>query len=119
MKVLKIVTNVRSENPEAAEAFYESIFGLKKVMDVGWIRAYSSGETAATQINIAQHGGADTELPDFTIEVDDLDEVLERVTKANVTIEYGPVTEPWGLRRFFVKDPFGKLVNVAQYMPKK
>lgn len=119
MKVTKIVANIQAENPDRAESFYEAIFGLKKVMDVGWIRAYSSGEAAPTQINIAQHSGADTPMPDFTIEVDDLDTVLERVNESGVAIEYGPVTEPWGLRRFFIKDPFGKLVNVAQYVAKK
>jgi hypothetical protein len=32
--------------------------------------------------------------------------------KANVAIEYGPAEEPWGVRPFFVRDPFGKLVNI-------
>lgn len=28
---------------------------------------------------------------------------------------YGPVNEPWGVRRFFVRDPFGKLGNVLAH----
>jgi len=35
-----------------------------------------------------------------------------RVQKAGVPIEYGPADEPWGVRRFYVRDPFGKLVNI-------
>ena len=31
---------------------------------------------------------------------------------------YGPVNEPWGVRRFFVKDPYGKLVNILQHLVK-
>jgi len=27
----------------------------------------------------------------------------------------GPAHEPWGVRRFFVRDPFGKLVNVLSH----
>jgi hypothetical protein len=35
-----------------------------------------------------------------------------RIDKANIPIEYGPTSEPWGVRRFFVRDPFGKLINI-------
>jgi catechol 2,3-dioxygenase-like lactoylglutathione lyase family enzyme len=54
-------------------------------------------------------------VPDLSIEVDDLDTTLDRMKKADVAIEYGPVDEPWGVRRFFVRDPFGKLVNVLAH----
>ena len=30
-------------------------------------------------------------------------------------IEYGPVDEPWGVRRFFVRDPFGRLINILKH----
>ena len=49
-------------------------------------------------------------------EVDDLDLVLERVKKAGIVLEYGPQTEPWGLKRFFIKDPTGKLINVLEHL---
>ena len=39
-------------------------------------------------------------------------DALSRMKKANVAIEYGPAEEPWGVRPFFVRDPFGKLVNI-------
>jgi hypothetical protein len=32
-----------------------------------------------------------------------------------IVIEYGPVSEPWGVRRFFVRDPLGKLVNILEH----
>jgi hypothetical protein len=37
------------------------------------------------------------------------------VNEANVPIEYGPAEEPWGVRRFFVRDPFGKLINILEH----
>ena len=40
---------------------------------------------------------------------------LTRVKTAKIPIEYGPVVEPWGVRRFFVRDPFGKLVNILTH----
>ncbi|HWT72019.1 MAG TPA: glyoxalase, partial [Oxalicibacterium sp.] len=27
----------------------------------------------------------------------------------------GPVSESWGVRRFYVRDPIGKLVNILQH----
>ena len=35
---------------------------------------------------------------------------------AKVTIEYGPADEPWGVRRFYVRDPFvGRLINILMH----
>ena len=32
---------------------------------------------------------------------------------AGAEIVYGPVTEEWGLRRFYFRDPAGNLINVV------
>lgn len=37
---------------------------------------------------------------------------VKKQKKAKIRIEYGPTSEPWGVRRFFVRNPFGKLVNI-------
>ena len=68
-----------------------------------------------TQLSVASEGGSGTPVPDISIEVDNLDAALENVKAANIAIEYGPVHEPWGVRRFYVRDPFGKLTNVLQH----
>jgi catechol 2,3-dioxygenase-like lactoylglutathione lyase family enzyme len=60
-------------------------------------------------------GGSGTAVPDMSIEVDDLEEALRRVRKARFPIEYGPTSERWGVRRFYVRDPFGKLINILQH----
>jgi predicted enzyme related to lactoylglutathione lyase len=115
VKVKRIVANIEATNPAAGKKFYESIFGLALVMDHGWIKTYSSGETMHTQISIASEGGSGTPVPDLSTEVDDLDTALKRIAAENIQIEYGPVSEPWGVRRFYVRDPYGKLVNVMQH----
>lgn len=115
MKVKRIVSNIAAANPADAERFYSAIFELKLVMDHGWIRTYSSNEEMITQISVACEGGSGTPVPDFSIEVDCLEVALQRVKNENIKIEYGPVTEPWGVRRFYIRDPFGKLINVLQH----
>ena len=54
-------------------------------------------------------------MPDLSIEVDNLDEVHQRVLAAASSIEYGPKREPWGVRRFYVRDPFGRLQNILAH----
>jgi catechol 2,3-dioxygenase-like lactoylglutathione lyase family enzyme len=93
--------------------FYGDILGLVVVMDLGWIITLAAQDTnAAPQISIAREGGSGTPVPDISVEVDDLDEVYQRAAAAGLAIEYGPAQEPWGVTRFYVRDPFGRLVNI-------
>ncbi|AZM94660.1 VOC family protein [Vreelandella venusta] len=115
MIVKRIVSNIAATHLEDAEKFYATIFGLTLVMDHGWIRTYSSGEKMTAQLSVASEGGSATPVPDLSIEVDSLETALARVKSAKIEIEYGPVSEPWGVRRFYVRDPFGKLINVLQH----
>lgn len=117
MKVKRIVANVAVSDPAAARRFYGAVLGLDVLMDMGWIATYGSRDRARVQISFMTEGGSGTPVPDLSIEVDDLDAVLARVRRAKLRIEYGPALEPWGVRRFFVRDPFGKLVNILTHEP--
>lgn len=115
VNVKRIVADIEAAAPAQAEPFYERVLGLKPVMDQGWIRTYSNGEMMPVQISFASEGGAGTPVPDLSIEVDNLDVVLDRLQREGIPLEYGPVSEPWGVRRCFVRDPFGKLLNLMQH----
>jgi catechol 2,3-dioxygenase-like lactoylglutathione lyase family enzyme len=116
MKVRRIVANIRAEDISAAGRFYGDLLGLDVLMDHGWITTYGSREQMTVQISVATQGGSDTPVPDLSIEVDDVDAALERMREAGIAIEYGPADEPWGVRRFYVRDPFGKLVNILAHV---
>jgi len=109
MKVKRIVTNVNTKDVALAQKFYQDVLGLNLLMDQGWITTYGSSEKMTVQISFASQGGSDTPTPDISIEVDDVDLAFERVKKAGFKVEYGPVLEPWGVRRFFYKRPFRKI----------
>jgi catechol 2,3-dioxygenase-like lactoylglutathione lyase family enzyme len=113
--IKRIVANIQARDVEQADTFYRDIFGLELVMDLGWIRTYGSSAKMSVQVSLASEGGSGTSVPDLSVEVDDLDTALARVRKARIPIEYGPASEPWGVRRFYVRDPFGKLINVLQH----
>jgi catechol 2,3-dioxygenase-like lactoylglutathione lyase family enzyme len=115
MAVRRIVANVAVERIDAAKAFYGDALGMNVAMDLGWITTFAAEGSMAPQISVATEGGSGTPVPDLSIEVDDLTKVHQRMQTAGFRIEYGPVTEPWGVTRFYVRDPFGRLVNVSEH----
>ena len=115
MAVKRIVPNIGTDQVEAAKAFYADVLGLAVVMDLGWIVTLAAPGSSAPQISFASEGGSGTPVPDLSIEVDDLAEVRRRVLDAGLLLEYGPVIEPWGVERFFVRDPFGRLLNILSH----
>jgi catechol 2,3-dioxygenase-like lactoylglutathione lyase family enzyme len=115
MTVRRIVANVATAYPGNAEGFYGGLLGLRLVMDHGWIRTYADDGMAAPQVSFASEGGSGTPVPDLSIEVDDVDAVYGRALSGGYEIAYPITDEPWGVRRFFVRDPFGKLVNILSH----
>ena len=115
MKVKRVVANIDTQDIASAKRFYQDVLGLEILMDHGWLVTYGSREKMSIQISFASQGGSDTPTPDLSIEVDDVDAALERMRREGFPIEYGPANEPWGVRRFFVRDPFGKLVNILSH----
>lgn len=115
MTVKRIVANIAMPDVSKARQFYVDILGLEIAMDFGWIATFQPPEPMMPQISIATDGGSGTKLPDISVEVDDLEEALWRVRKAKLPIEYGPAHEVWGVRRFYVRDPFGRQVNILAH----
>ena len=115
MIVKRIVANVAATEVARARSFYVDILGLDVVMDQGWIVTFAAPTSMLPQISVAAEGGAETAVPDISIEVDDLDEAFQRCRNAKLTIEYGPAIEDWGVRRFYVRDPFSRLINILAH----
>src|SRR5579884_2962163 len=115
MAIKRIVSNLPARQTQAAAAFYRDVLGMSVAMDLGWIVTFSAEGQAPMQISVATQGGSGTPLPAISIEVDNFDELYQRVRAAGFAIEYGPVDEPWGVRRFYVRDPLGCLVNILTH----
>lgn len=116
MAVKRIVANLGAKNPRDAIAFYRDMLGLELVMDQGWIVTLAAPQSSGHhQLSFASEGGSGTPVPELSIEVDDLEAVLERLKGAGIPLDYGPADEPWGVRRFFVRDPLGRLINILSH----
>jgi predicted enzyme related to lactoylglutathione lyase len=116
MTVRRIVSNIAFEAIKCVRDFYSELFDLEIVMDHGWIATLASGETARTQLSLATEGGSGTPVPDLSIEVDDVDDTYKRAKQLGHKIEYELTDEPCGVRRFYLRDPAGKLLNVLAHI---
>jgi catechol 2,3-dioxygenase-like lactoylglutathione lyase family enzyme len=115
MKVKRIVANIKTGKISAAKRFYGTALGLDLLMDHGWLATYGSAAKMTTQVSFASQGGSGAEVPDLSIEVDDVEEAFRRMKKGRFKIVYPLTEEPWGVRRFFVRDPFGRIVNILEH----
>lgn len=115
MTVRRVVANLSVSDPQAARDFYAGIFGLRDLMDHGWIVTLGTGADRPVQLSLAREGGSGTPVPALSVEVDDIDAVLLRAGIAGAEIAYPLTREPWGVRRFFFRDPWGNLINVLSH----
>lgn len=113
MAVTRIIANLSAPDPMALAKFYAKVFELDLPFDMGWIAFLNKETTQKIELHTASEGGSGTELPVISIGVEDLDATEVAVRAAGAEVVYGPVTEAWGLRRFFFRDPAGNLVNVV------
>jgi len=115
MAVLRIVPNLHSRDPASLAAFYRDLFGLEIAMDHGWIATLVADASMAPQLSLAREGGAGTDVPDISIEVDAIDTVHQAALDRGLEIVHPLTDEAWGVRRFFVRDPDGHVVNVLTH----
>lgn len=116
MAVRRIVANLAAADPAEAKAFYADFLGLDVVMDLGWILTFAADGSAMPQLSVASEGGGGTPVPALSIEVDDVDAAYLEARKRGLSIVYDLTDEPWGVRRFFVRDPFGNTVNILAHL---
>ncbi|MFC4912664.1 VOC family protein [Actinomadura gamaensis] len=112
MGVRRVVPNVRVGSVEAAREFY-GVLGFEEVMNHGWIMTVASAEVPTAQVSFyAEDDLTGPVSPDLSVEVDDVDAAYAAVQRSGAEIVHPLRDEEWGVRRFFVRDPDGRVVNV-------
>lgn len=115
MAVRRIVPNIRASSGATPTDFYTRILGLDVEMDFGWIITFGSPVARQAQISVLTRDATGPVVPDVSIEVDDLDSVHDRCVEAGLRIVHPLTMEAWGVRRFFVEDPNGKVINILSH----
>ncbi|WP_016906827.1 VOC family protein [Streptomyces xiaopingdaonensis] len=114
MTVRRAVPNVRSEAVQESREFY-GLLGFEEVMNHGWIMTLASPSQPAAQVGIMTDDKTAPVVPDMSVEVDDVDAAYAAVRAGGAEIVHPLQDEEWGVRRFFVHDPDGRVVNVLSH----
>jgi catechol 2,3-dioxygenase-like lactoylglutathione lyase family enzyme len=114
MTVHRIVPDLTVADPARSAALYADLFGLELVMDQGWITTVAAGQPHL-QLSFLSHDATAPVVPAVSIEVDDLETPLAAARAAGLSVVHGPIDEEWGVRRFFVRDPDGHVINVVRH----
>ncbi|MEU6013791.1 VOC family protein [Streptomyces sp. NPDC047515] len=111
MAVHRVVPNIPSEAPQESREFY-GLLGFEEVMNHGWIMTLASPSAPAAQLSFMTSDKTAPVTPDLSIEVDDVDAAYAVMRDSGAEIVHALQDEEWGVRRFFVRDPNGRVVNV-------
>ncbi len=115
MGVRRVVPNLFDAEPGATRDFYVDLFDFDLAMDLGWIVTLASRDNRSAQISIFEQGAEDGRDPFASIEVDDVDAVHARAFELGYEVVYALRDEDWGVRRFMLRDPTGRVVNVLAH----
>ncbi|MGW8376887.1 VOC family protein [Streptomyces sp. ODS28] len=116
MAVRRVMPVLTTDSEAARESrdFY-GLLGFQEVMNHGWISTVASPEVPAAQVSLMTEDKTAPVNPDLSIEVDDVDAVYAAVRESGAEIVHPLQDEEWGVRRFFVRDPGGRVINVLTH----
>lgn len=115
MSGLRAVPILRAASPAASAAFYESVLGFRLAMDNGWIAFVTSPDRPDVQIGLMSQDATAPTAPAASIEVTDVDAAHAAAVAAGAEIVHPLTDEPWGVRRFFLRDADSNVVNVLSH----
>lgn len=114
MAVRRVVPNIRTQALPRSREFY-GLLGFEEVMNHGWIMTLASPDAATAQVSLMTEDRTAPVVPDLSVEVDDVDAAYAAVRASGAEIVHPLQDEEWGVRRFFVRDPDGRVVNVLAH----
>ncbi|RDV45356.1 glyoxalase [Leifsonia sp. ku-ls] len=123
MEIRRAMPVITTDRPAQARAFYEGFLGFRVAMEEDGMLMLASTSTPTTQVIVAWDSAtaADPELlqVDVSVEVADVDDAHRRAVADGLDIVRELRDEPWGIRRFFVRDPSGRTVNIASHIARQ
>jgi len=115
MRAKRIIANLRVADVEAAKSFYTDYLGLNtEEFNMGWVARYTSPDTGAN-VQLVTRDAAAPEDSVISVHTDDVEGAYDEAQKLGYEIVKPMTTEPWGVRRFFVRAPDGNVVNIAYH----
>jgi catechol 2,3-dioxygenase-like lactoylglutathione lyase family enzyme len=115
MQATRIFPNISVPDVAAARGFYRDYLGLgTEEFNMGWVARYTA---PGTKVSVQLTSGDSTAPHDSVISVatDDVDAAYLEAQQLGYEIVHPLTTEPWGVRRFFVRAPDGNVINVVDH----
>lgn len=116
MSIRRAVLNIHSGDFDKNRNFYVNLLGFEVSMEMNWIVTFASPVNPTAQITVLQKDLTAPPDPNLTVEVSDVDSTYTSAIHHGLNIVYPLTDEPWGVRRFFVVDPNGQVVNVMSHI---
>ncbi len=115
MHVIRITTDLTVDDFEAAKDFYSGYLGLDgQDMGLDWVTRFVVPGTGE-HLQLVSRDATAPQNPRLTVKVDDVDGAYAEAIRRGFEIVHPLTTEPWGIRRFFVRAPGGTVLNIAQH----
>jgi catechol 2,3-dioxygenase-like lactoylglutathione lyase family enzyme len=115
MSIMRVVSNIGSDRFDESQAFYAGLLGFKVEMGLGWIITFVSPTNPTAEISIIRSDNTAPVVPQLSVEVADVDVVHAEAVRRGLRIVHPLTDENWGVRRFFVMDPKGVVLNVMSH----
>src|SRR3954454_4333152 len=113
MRAIRIIADLQVADVDAAKGFYTDFLGLStEEFNLGWVARYTSPDTGAN-VQLVTRDAAASEDPVISALTEDVDRAYAEAQEPGYEIVYGLTTEPWGVRRFFVRAPDGTVINIV------
>jgi catechol 2,3-dioxygenase-like lactoylglutathione lyase family enzyme/uncharacterized cupin superfamily protein len=112
----RVVPYADGGNLDTSREFYTEVLGFEVAMEAPVLGLTSPANRSAQVLIPAQ--GFDDPQPKFGIDLGDpqaVDAAHAAAVRRGLRIVYPLRDEPWGVRRFFVEDPGGTIVNVLAH----
>lgn len=115
MRTTRITTNLRVADVDAAKSFYTDYLGLStEEFNMGWVARYTSPETGV-HVQLVTRDASAPEDSVVSVHTDDVDGAYREAQELGYEIVHPLTTEPWGVRRFFVRAPDGNVLNIVSH----
>ena len=111
MAVRRVMPVLQPDAAQENREFY-GLLGFEEVMNLGWIVTLASPTAPGAQISVMGDDATAPVVADISVEVDDVDAAYAVIRETGAEIVHPLQDEEWGVRRFFVRDPNGRVVNV-------
>jgi predicted enzyme related to lactoylglutathione lyase len=115
MRAKHIMANLQVADVDAARSFYTDYLGLStEEFNMGWVARYTSADGGAN-VQLVTRDASAPEDSVISVHTDDVDGAYAEAQKLGYEIVYPITTEPWGVRRFFVRAPDGNVINIVRH----